>query len=367
MPKIVLKKDSEIIQIFRLEAKFLRVGSDRLADVKIDDWTVGKEEAVISPKGQSFFIKPVGAFPQLFVNGAEVSAEQALKDGDEIKIGPYVLVFSRLPEEMEGLALEPPPVVSTPSVPPLPGTEPLVSRPVPPQREPEPPTPHPISLVREPELEVPTSKIPQVKQSPPPPPPRVAASHDTASEKTMIAAMPGRTKASDAFEMPGRVDEYYLLAVWGPLAGRRFQLKSGETKIGRDKEANEIVVREDEQGELDTSISRRHASLFWSNIFAPGGGGVDFSIIDVGSKLGVMVNGKKIRPEKGFPLKIGDEIGILSEKTPTIFRLASGDRLDFAPPRMGKELKIPFFEQKIFWIIGGVIILLLVLGWIILK
>ncbi|HXF49522.1 MAG TPA: FHA domain-containing protein [Verrucomicrobiae bacterium] len=366
MPKIVLKKDSEIIQIFRLEAKNLRVGSDRLADVKIDDWTVGKEEAVIWPKGQQFFIKPVGAFPQLFVNGAEVSAEQVLKDGDEIKIGPYVLVFSRLPEEMEGLALEPPPVVSTPFVPPLPEAEPLVSPPVPPQREPEPPTPHPIPPVREPEREVPTSKIPQVKH-PAPPPPLVTASHDTASEKTMIAAMPGRTKASDAFEMSGRVDEYYLLAVWGPLAGRRFQLKSGETKIGRDKEANEIVVREDEQGELDTSISRRHASFFWSNIFAPGGGGINFSIIDVGSKLGVMVNGKKIKPEKGFPLQVGDEIGILSEKAPTIFRLASGDRLDFAPPRMGKEPKNQFFEQKIIWIIGGIIILFLVLGWIVLK
>ena len=154
------------------------------------------------------------------------------------------------------------------------------------------------------------------------------------------------------------------MAVWGPLAGRRFQLKPGETKIGRDKEANEIVVREDEQGELDTSISRRHATFFWANIFAPGGG-IDFSIIDVGSKLGVMVNGKKIKPEKGFPLKPGDEIGILSEKVSTIFRLASGDRLDFAPPRMGKEPRKNIFSPpKILWIIGGIIILLLVLGWI---
>ncbi len=354
MPKIVLKKDSEIIQIFRLEAKNLRVGSDRLADVKIDDWTVGKEEAVIWPKGHSFFIKPVGAFPQLFLNGAEVSGELALKDGDEIKIGPYILVFSRLPEEMEGLAVETPPVSSTPP-PPEPEVELLSHR--------------PAAAAREPELEVPTSKIPQV-QPPPPPrpkvvPPRLGASRDSASEKTMIASMPERTKVSDAFEIPGRVDEYYLLAVWGPLAGRRFKLNPGETKIGRDKEANEIVVREDEQGELDTSVSRRHASFFWSNIFAPGGGGVDFSIIDVGSKLGVMVNGKKIKPEKGFPLKPGDEIGILSEKVPTIFRLASGDRLDFAPPRMGKEPRKNIFSPpKIFWIIGGIIILLLVLGWI---
>ncbi|HEY5599337.1 MAG TPA: FHA domain-containing protein, partial [Candidatus Manganitrophaceae bacterium] len=133
-------------------------------------------------------------------------------------------------------------------------------------------------------------------------------------------------------------------------------------------EANEIVVREDEQGELDTSVSRRHASFFWANIFSPGGGGADFSIIDVGSKLGVMVNGKKIKPEKGFPLKPGDEVGILSEKVSTIFRFASGDRLDFAPPRMGKELRKNIFSPpKIFWIIGGIIILLLVLGWIILK
>ncbi len=337
MPKIVLTKDSETIQIFRLEAKNLRVGSDRLADVKIDDWTVGKEEAIIWPKGQSFFIKPAGPFPQLMVNGAEISGEQALSDGDEIKVGPYILVFSRLPEEMEGFAVE-----QLPSSPALPETE----------------------------LEPPTSKISQVREPPPKPketahPPRPVVSRDVAAEKTMIAAMPERAKAKDAFEIPGRVDEYYLLAVWGPLAGRRFQLKPGETKIGRDKEANEIVVREDEQGELDTSVSRRHASFFWANIFSPGGGGVDFSIIDVGAKLGVMVNGKKIKPEKGFPLKPGDEVGILSEKVSTIFRLASGNRLDFAPPRMGKEPRKNIFSPpKIFWIIGGIIILLLSLGWI---
>ncbi|MGH8005157.1 MAG: FHA domain-containing protein [Limisphaerales bacterium] len=355
MPKIVLKKESEIIHIFRLEAKNLRVGSDRLADVQIDDWTVGKEEAIIWPKGQSFFIKPAGAFPQLLVNGTEISDERALNDGDEIKVGPYVLVFSRLPEEMEGLAFEPLPAASAPP-PPMPEPEPLSHRPAAPA----------------PEIEVPTSKIPQGQTLPPKPkaavPPRAAASRDSASEKTMIASMPERTKASDAFELPGRVDEYYLLAIWGPLAGRRFQLKPGETKVGRDKEANEIVVREDEQGELDTSVSRRHASFFWSNIFASAGGGIDFSVIDVGSKLGVMVNGKKIKPEKGYPLKTGDEIGILSEKIPTIFRLASGDRLDFAPPRMGKEPRNNIFSPpKIFWIIGGIIILLLVLGWIILK
>ena len=356
MPKIVLRKGSEIIQIFRLEAKNLRVGSDRLADVKIDDWTVGKEEAILWPKGQTFFIKPAGAFPQLAVNGAEVSEERALSDGDEIKIGPYILVFSRLPEEMEGLAVEVPPLSSAP---PLQQPEPMGAKFLPPSAP-------------QPELEVPTSKIPLVHQPPPAKPNEPAASgpaaRDSAAEKTMIAAMPERTRISDVLETPGRLEEYYLLAVWGPLAGRRFQLKSGENKIGRDKEANEIVIREDEQGELDTSISRRHASFFWSNVFSPDGGGVDFSIIDVGSKLGVMVNGKKIKPEKGVLLKPGGEIGILSEKVPTIFRLASGDRRDFAPPRMGKApKKKPFFAQKFFWIISGTIILLLVLAWMFLT
>jgi len=351
MPKIVLRKDSEIIQIFRLEAKSLRVGSDQQADVKIDDWTVGKEEAIIWPKGQTFCIKPAGAFPQLAVNGAEVSGERALSDGDEIKIGPYILVFSRLPEETEVLAVEVPPI---PSMLQLQQPEAMASKP------PPPPT-------AEPEFEVPTGKISQVHQPSPAKPKEPAvsrpAARDAPAERARLAALPERTKIGDVFETPARADEYYLLAVWGPLAGRRFQLKPGETKMGRDKEANEIVVRKDEQGELDTSISRRHASLFWSSAFSPSG--VDFCVIDVGSKLGVMVNGKKIRPEKGFTLKPGDEIGILSEKVPTIFRLASNDRLDFAPPRMGRvPKKNPFFAQKFFWIIAGIIILLLVLVWI---
>lgn len=354
MPKIVLKKDSEILQIFRLEAKNLRVGSDRLADVKIDDWTVGKEEAVIWPKGHVFFIKPAGAFPQLVVNGTEVTGERPLSDGDEIAVGPYTLVFSRLPEELEGIAVEPlpPPAAAPPPSPP----EPVTSK-----------------SAFPPDLEVPASRIQEAHPAPPAPkesaPPPRPVRRDAAAEKTMIASMPERTKISEVFDTPGTTGEFYLLAVWGPLAGRRFPLKPGETKIGRDKEANEIVVREDEQGELDTSVSRRHASFFWSNVFVPGSGSsADFSLIDVGSKLGVMVNGRKIKPEKGVALKPGDEIGILSEKIPTIFRLAPGDRLDFAPPRAGKTpQKNLLFAQKFVWIIGGIIILLMLLVWIIFK
>lgn len=364
MPKITLKKDGDILQIFRLEAKQLRVGSDRLADVKIDDWTVGKEEAVIWPQGNGFLIKGTGPFPQLIINGTEVSGERALNEGDEIKIGPYLLVFDRLPEEMPGYAAEPAEPAAEESTQRIPATfGKSTDRLAPPARV---------------DVEPATGKIPEVAPSAPKPAPfpsppvrepSRSSLRDAASEKTRIAAAPERTRVSDAFEVPGPVQEFYLLAVWGPMAGRRFPLKPGETKIGRDKEANQIVVREDEQGQLDTSVSRRHASFFWSNAFIPGGPlGPDFSIIDVGSKLGVMVNGKKIKAEKGTPLKTGDEIGILSEKVPTIFRLSPGDRLDFAPPRFGKmPPKIPFFGQKIFWIIGGIIILLLLLSWILLK
>jgi hypothetical protein len=361
MPKITLKKDGVILQIFRLEAKQLRVGSDRLADVKIDDWTVGREEALIWPQGNGFLIKGTGPFPQLVINGAEVSGERVLNEGDEIKIGPYLLVFDRLPEEKPGYVSED-------------STQKLVS----PVTFGESTERQAAPVKPDPEVEPATGKIPQAEPkapqpapfpSPPVREPSRRSARDAASEKTRIAAAPERTRVADAFEAPGGAEEFYLLAVWGPMAGRRFPLKPGETKIGRDKEANQIVVREDEQGELDTSVSRRHASFFWSNVFVPGGPpGPDFSIIDVGSKLGVMVNGRKIKAEKGVPLKIGDETGILSEKVPTIFRLCSGEHLDFAPPRFGKApQKSPFFGQKIFWIIGGIIILLLLLTWILLK
>ncbi len=343
MPKITLKKDGEVIQIFRLEAKNLRVGSDRLADVFIEDWTVGKEEALIWPKGNGFLIKGAGAFPQVVVNGSEISGERLLSDGDEIKIGPYSLVFARLPEELAGYV---------------------------PQPEPAPVEPATGKILEARQAAVVSQPQPSLATPQPAPTPllRPEPVHDPASEKTMIASIPERTKISETYEAPAGTGEYYLLAVWGPMAGRRFGLKPGETKIGRDKEANQIVVREDEQGELDTSVSRRHASLFWSHLFIPGGEGAEFSIIDVGSKSGVMVNGKKIKPEKGVPVKVGDEIGIISEKDSSIFRLASGARLDFAPPRFGKApQKIPFYAQKNFWIIGGIIILLLFLVWLILK
>lgn len=359
MPKIVLKKGDEVIQIFRLEAKNLRVGSDWLADVRIDDWTVGREEALIWPKGTSFFIKGTGAFPQVIVNGAEVSGERVLADGDEIKVGPYTLVFNRLPEELEASAPASPVLApaSQPEIPALKGMEAA--------EEFEPPT----SRVAQTSVPPPKVSTPARVEPRTPPPQPAPAFRDFASEKTMIASVPDRTKVSDAFEIPGAAGEYYLLAVWGPLAGRRFPIKPGETKIGRDKETNQIVVREDEQGELDTSISRRHASFYWSQFLSPVGAEPEFSVLDVGSKLGVMVNGKKIKPEKGIPIRAGDEIGILSEKDPSIFRLSSSVRPeDFVPPRFGKEpQKNPWWTQKKIWIIGGILILLPFLVWMVLR
>jgi pSer/pThr/pTyr-binding forkhead associated (FHA) protein len=114
-----------------------------------------------------------------------------------------------------------------------------------------------------------------------------------------------------------------LQIVAGPLKGTVRDLKPGEIKIGRDQAQNDIVIRADSKGDVDKSISRRHASVFVE--------GTNAFIEDQKSVAGTFVNGRQIPPKERVPLKSGDQIEIRSAKESTILRVIM-DAHSSAPP-----------------------------------
>lgn len=48
-------------------------------------------------------------------------------------------------------------------------------------------------------------------------------------------------------ELKTEMAPYYLLAIYGPYRGKRYQLRYSETKIGRDVKLNDVVIRQNKR------------------------------------------------------------------------------------------------------------------------
>lgn len=104
---------------------------------------------------------------------------------------------------------------------------------------------------------------------------------------TMIYSTAGRIREDLAQAQAARPMRALLLA-----EGRRHVLPSDGAVVGRSRECDVVLT--------DANVSRRHAEL------APAGGG--WTISDLGSTNGVLVNGRRIAgPE---PLRGGDRIAL---------------------------------------------------------
>jgi pSer/pThr/pTyr-binding forkhead associated (FHA) protein len=107
-----------------------------------------------------------------------------------------------------------------------------------------------------------------------------------------------------------------LVATAGPLKGQHWDLKSGETRIGRESGQNDIVIRFDAQGNVDNSVSRRHASVHVV--------GDRVYVEDAGSAAGTFVNGNAIPPRQRVEVKAQDLIEIRSSRESTLLRVELG-------------------------------------------
>lgn len=118
---------------------------------------------------------------------------------------------------------------------------------------------------------------------------------------------------------------YYLLGIYGAYLGSKFKLRFPQTKLGRDRKRNDIVINKTSKGKTDYSVSRRHTTLRYKDDC--------FYVTDKRSKSGTYVNHKKVEPYEEVPLTPGDELELVSNEKSHIFRLVPEGQWDFGFPK----------------------------------
>ncbi|WP_131214834.1 FHA domain-containing protein, partial [Bifidobacterium longum] len=77
---------------YLLDEDEITVGRDPRADILLDDSTVSRQHAVFRRVNGQFFVVDAGSLNGTYVNRQRVD-QAALKNGDEIMIGKFRLVF----------------------------------------------------------------------------------------------------------------------------------------------------------------------------------------------------------------------------------------------------------------------------------
>jgi pSer/pThr/pTyr-binding forkhead associated (FHA) protein len=279
MPKLILKKKAEVLDEFTMKStqNSCTIGSDKFNNIVIHDKLVSTTHASIERRSRGYFIRDLNSAFGTYLNGQKVEDIAALKNGDLIQLGAHAIVFEQSPLEMAWVHAEPPPD-ETPA--PFWESPPLLSS-------------YAHAGATSPAIE--------------------------SAEKENATALQTFKKAETDWA------PYYLLAIYGPYKGKRYQLCYGETKIGRDENLNDIILQKNPKGEADQSISRRHATIYFQNN--------SFFVRDKRSKTRTHVNQIMVPVDHDVEIFPGDELEIVSDQQSTIFRFCSADKLDCSPPK----------------------------------
>lgn len=303
MPKVILKKKAEILGEFVLPTghALFTVGSETGNNVIVPDKMVSMTHFHLERQGAKYFVRDLKSAFGTFVNGIRINAPTEIRDGDTIQLGEHALLFRQQSEEaplnesrheagseskdfwdemkdavLDAVHGEPAPASATNG-----------------------------SVNEEFVFEVDEPRAP------------FAAQTETALPETQRGEAPYQRQVEKS--------PYYLLAIYGPYLGKRFQLNFGETRIGREVRINDIVIRETKKGAVDPSISRRHATISYRNN--------SFYLSDKRSKSRTYLNQDKLTETDELLLTPGDEIEIVSDQQSTIFRFVAEGNWDFSFPR----------------------------------
>ena len=149
-------------------------------------------------------------------------------------------------------------------------------------------------------------------------------------------------------------ENMWLVVISGPLQDHRFKLIKGPNRIGRDRQKNDIIVRLDRKGEVDTSISREHAVVDYTD-------GV-FYLSDTKSQMRTRLNDRTISTDEVLPLKEGDLIEISSVRESTVFKFVSEKNIDAPVAKIKIDAISPEKLQRYLpYILVGVGLLVIIL------
>ena len=332
MPKLILKRKAEVLREFSLpesNAAFT-VGSEPGNDAIVSDRLVSMTHFQIERQGQQFFVRDLRSAFGTYINGTKIGSPQEIFDGDVIQVGEHTLVLQNFPTAA-------PSRENTSSV-----GQSLNAF---------------LSEVKEAVTGEPAKTDQATTKAAPT---KAAASNDfngdtdfdntgddldvagleeEISEVLNKAGVRRESTASPRASAPQKKSPYYLLAIHGPYLGKKYQLNFGETRIGRDSKLNDIVLRLNQKGEVDPSISRRHATIAFRDD--------RFYFTDKRSQSRSRVNQQQLTENDEVRLTPGDEIEIISDQQSTIFRFVKEGHLDFSAPQRAGEWWLRYRRQAL--------------------
>ncbi len=95
MPKLTLVLDRKPVQVYELDQSVIRIGRGESMDVLIDNVSVSRRQAEIREENGAWLLRDLGSSNGTFLNGQRITADQALRPGDEISFGKFSILFER--------------------------------------------------------------------------------------------------------------------------------------------------------------------------------------------------------------------------------------------------------------------------------
>ena len=412
MPKLLIKKGAQLVKKVSVPENILAftVGSEQGNDIILQDERISFFHLQFEKQGDEYYVRDLQSQHGTYVNGQRITERTFLRHNDVISIGHHTLQFLH---PINGL--EAPSDLSRQNVQPsLQATENLLDRvkgvpslnnlnswvtrehnsagdngsvrmaaepipaaeAVPQARAAEleveaPPVPHqPVSQPsREPVAQplpsapvvapAPEPELPELPSQPEPPLVEARLNFATppveSEPRVEPAPAPQSTETAQVapeIEIPPPPEPYYLLGIYGYYLGKRFPIRTPETRIGRDRRLNDIVIKRNARGKIDPSVSRRHATIrFKKNRYV---------ISDRKSKSRTYVNQLKLDPDDEVTLRPGDEIEIVSDRKSHIFRVVREGDWDFSFPKKAGLWHVRY-RTKIVNLYSAVLVLLALL------
>ena len=345
MPKLILKRKAEVLREFSLpeaNAAFT-VGSEPGNDAIVSDRLVSMTHFQIERQGQQFFVRDLRSAFGTYVNGTKIGSLQEIFDGDVIQVGEHALVFqnssaaaprrentSSVGQSLNAFLSEVKEAVTGESS----KAESAAAK----------STPKTAAVSNAPNEDADLDNAGDDLD--------VAGLEEEISEVLNKAGVRREPSTASRASAPQKKSPFYLLAIHGPYFGKKYQLNFGETRIGRDSKLNDIVLRLNKKGEVDPSISRRHATIAFRDD--------KFYFTDKRSQSRSRVNQQQVTENDEIRLTAGDEIEIISDQQSTIFRFVKEGQLDFSAPRRAGEWwlrhrRLAFNLGAALLVVGGLI------------
>ncbi|MCL4705019.1 FHA domain-containing protein [bacterium] len=322
MPKLVLKKRAEVLAEFQLKGtnSVFTIGSEAGNDVVIADKQVSMTHLQIERHGAQYFVRDMKSAFGTYLNNRRIQEKTEVRDGDAIQIGEHTLVFRNPLESAQEFSSENAGSgaindfwsdVKEAVIDVVQGESALGSD----DRQQN--RPH-FFDINEPSDQERLKRLEEADEF---------RADSLKKELSEVLEQVSAEEEKETFQANREVEKspYYLLAIYGPYLGKRYQVNFGETRIGRDGRLNDIIIRENRKGEVDPSISRRHATISYRDS--------KFYLSDKRSKSRTYLNQDLLGETDELFITPGDEVEIVSDQQSTIFRFVAEGNWDFSYPK----------------------------------